>query len=235
MVTRATDKVTSWSFSRLSDYTQCPAKFRYKHLMKLQEPPNAAMQRGTDIHKMAEDYANGALKTLPKELALFKAEFTALKAQKIKFIEDQWAFTVEWGHTRWNDWNNCWLRVKLDAAYVNTEHNALVVIDHKTGKMRDENKGEYMLQLELYGLAGLLQQPEVDVVSPRLWYIDAGVVFPDPQVEEVEYFRKDEKALKKTWAARVKPMFTDTSFKPKPNDKCRWCHYRKDNGGPCQY
>lgn len=231
-------KVTSWSFSRYVDYTTCPARFKYKHLDKLPEPPSPAMERGTAIHKLAEDYVKGALAKLPQELAQFKAEFARLKKEKIKFVEEQWAYRADWAHTMWNDWTGCWLRVKMDVAYINVEHNALVPIDHKTGKFREEKNAEYLTQLELYGLAGLVQHPTVDVVSPRLWYLDQGRVYPDPEQDEpeIEYFRKDEAALKKKWTARVKPMFNDTTFRPTPSDAgCRYCHYRKANGGPCKY
>ena len=231
MVTRAIPKVTSWSFSRYMDYLTCPAKFKFKHLLKMSEPPNKYMERGADVHKKAEDYTTGKLKTMPAELKLFKEEFNALKKQKVKFIEDNWAFTKAWDLTQWNNWAECWLRVKLDAAYINLEHNALVVIDHKTGSMRDEKKAEYELQLELYGLAGLVQQPTVDLVSPRLWYLDHGVIYPEDT--DIEYKRADEPKLKKKWEQRVIPMFADKQFKPKPNYTCDRCHYRKANGGPC--
>lgn len=237
MVTAAIPKVTSWSFSRWSDYKTCPAKFKYKHLLKLQEPPNAAMQRGTDIHKLAEDYTKGLLRTLPKELVLFKEEFAKLRAEKVKTVEDSWAYKADWCQTVWNDWSGCWLRVKVDAAYTNVKHNALVPIDHKTGKFREEKNAEYLEQLELYGTAGLVQYPDIDVVSPRLWYIDHGRIYPDPEQgeDEIEYFRKDEKLLKKKWETKVKPMFVDKVFKPTPGAGCTYCHYRKSNGGPCKF
>lgn len=231
--------VKSWSFSRWNEYRGCPAKFKYKALDKLPEPPSPAMERGTAIHKLAEDYTNGKLRTLPAELKLFKDEFKALRGQKVKMVEEQWAFKSDWSLTKWNDWSGCWLRVKLDVAYINAEHNALVPIDHKTGKFRDEKNDEYLLQLDLYGVAGFAQVPTVDVVSPRLWYIDQGRVFPDPDAndaeEEIEYFPKDIKLMRKKWEDRVKPMFMDRTFKPTPGDACRFCHFRKSNGGPCKY
>lgn len=231
--------VKSWSFSRYADYKKCPAMYKYKAIDKLPEPPSPAMARGAEIHKQAEHYALGKLRTLPEELALFKAEFKRLRDQKVKVIEESWAYRADWTQTTWNDWTGCWLRVKLDAAYINTEHNALVVIDHKTGKFRPDNQGDYMEQLELYAVAGLTRYPDVDVVSPRLWYLDHGRVYPDPDVdeneEELEFFRKDEKPLRKKWEARVKPMFMDRTFKPTPGDACRFCHFRKSNGGPCKY
>jgi len=239
MPTPAVKPLTSWSFSRYGDYKTCPQLFKFKHLMGLKEPGNQAMQRGSDIHTLAENYANGKLKILPKELGLFKEEFKSLRAQKIKVIEESWTWTSGWAQeTTWNDWAGAWLRVKLDAAYVNVEHNALVIIDHKTGKLNDYRKPEYHEQLELYGLAGLLKYPDVKVVSPRLWYLDAGVIYPNPEKPdepELEYTRADEARLKKIWLKRIEPMFKDKTCKPKQNYNCKWCHFRKDNGGPCQY
>lgn len=231
----ATNGVTSWSFSRYTDYKSCPAKFKYKHIDKLKEPPNAAMERGTAVHKLAENYLKGVIRAVPTALKLMADQFKALKAQKLKSVEEDWAFTASWGETRWDDWTGCWLRVKVDASYIVPEHSALVPIDFKTGRPREDKNAEYEEQLELYSLGGLLKQPEIQVVSPRLWYVDHGVVHPDPEVREIEYTRDDVPALKKKWLARVKPMFNDRTFKPTPGDACRWCHFRKSNGGPCKY
>lgn len=227
--------VTSWSFSRYSDYRDCPAKFKYKHIDRLKEPPNAAMERGTAVHKLAENYLNGLIRAVPKELAAMADDFKRLKAQKVKFVEEQWAFTANWGETRWDDWTNCWLRVKMDVSYIVPEHRALVPIDFKTGRPREEKNAEYEEQLELYSMTGLLKQPEIQVVSPRLWYVDHGVIHPNPEEREIEYTRADLPGLQKKWVARVKPMFNDRTFKPTPGDACRWCHFRKSNGGPCKF
>lgn len=233
----ATSKpITSWSFSRYSVYKQCPAKFKYKNIDKLPEPPSAAMERGSAIHNLAEGYVKGTIPKMPPELSLFKDQFNKLKKEKIKIVEESWAFRKDWSHTTWNSWSDCWLRVKMDAAYINVEHNALVVVDHKTGKCREEEHNKYAEQLELYALAGLKQYPDIAVVSPRLWYLDHGVTYPDPEEEELEFFRKDELALQKKWEKKVVPMFTDKTFKPTPSDSaCRFCHYSKARGGPCKY
>jgi len=204
----------------------------YKHVMKLPEPPNPAMARGTAIHKKAEDYAKGELKKLPEELGLFKTEFAALRKEKKLYVEEQWAFRSDWTTTQWNNWSECWVRIKMDAAYINQKYNALVIIDHKTGKIRDEDKVNYIEALELYSLAGLKMFPDVELVSPRLWYIDQGVVYPE---EDVEYNRDDEARLEKLWNQRVTPMLRDVRFKPTPNAKCCWCAYSAAKGGPCKF
>lgn len=229
--------ITAWSFSRWMDYHVCPAKFKFKVIDKLKEPPNAAMARGSEIHSLAENYVKGTIRTLPKELMLFKDKFKKLRGEKVKMVEEQWAFKADWTQTSWNDWSGCWLRVKMDVAYHNVEHNALVPIDHKTGKYREEKNDEYMLQLHLYGVASMYQVPTIDVVSPRLWYLDEGREYPDPtEEEELEFFPKEKALMRKAWEDRVKPMFMDRTFKPKPSDRaCRFCHFRKSNGGPCKF
>lgn len=228
--------VKAWSFSRYNDYKKCPAFFKYKHIDKLKEATNAAMERGTQYHKIAEDYLKGTTKAQPLELKKLSEEYKGWRAQKIKVVEEQWAFKRDWSETTWTNWGNCWLRVKLDFAYINVEHNVLVPIDHKTGKLRQEKNDEYMEQLELYGLAGLVKYPDVNAVSPRLAYMDEGVIYPNPDEQEIEYVRSDEPKLKKKWEKKVIPMFVDKSFKPTPGDNaCKFCTYKKAEDGPCPW
>jgi len=235
--------LTSWSFSRYSDYRQCPLKFKLKHIDKIQEPPNDAMARGAEIHTKAEKYLKGELRTLPTELKLFKDEFKVLRALYKKktlgaIVEDNWSFTKDWDQTTWNDWANCWLRVKLDAAHYEDDGDVMVVTDWKTGKFRLEKNEEYVEQLELYALSALLLHEHVEEVRPRLAYVDQGVVYPEGDSPLI-YVRADIPKLKKTWEKRVAPMFKDKKFAPRPNNLCRWCFYRASNkaagGGQCKY
>jgi hypothetical protein len=229
--------VTSWSFSRWSSYNECPQKFKFSALMRLPEPKGDALVRGDQIHKAAEAYIKGDAPKLAPELASFKDEFKRLRTKRRKspddvIVEDNWAFTHIWGPSRWDDWNGCWVRIKLDLAEVTK--NEVLITDWKTGKFRPENSEQYMLQQELYGLGALLtfsHIPEVKV-SARLAYTDAGVVYPDPPLS---YTMADLPKLQKDWEKRVKPMFVDKKYAPKPNNNCRWCHFRKANNGPCQY
>lgn len=231
-------KVTAWSFSRYSTYKQCPAKFKYSALDKINEPKNAAMQRGADIHTMAEQYLKGLVTKLPPELKLFADEFKKLKAIYKKktsgmVVEDDWAFDVNWDRTEWNNWIKCWCRIKLDAAHVEAD-DVMVVTDWKTGKFREELHEEYLEQLQLYALAAMLLHTHIKEVRPRLVYLDQGTIYP-AEDDPVIYERADIPKLKKIWEKRVKPMFNDTVFAPKANSKCVWCFYGqsgKSKGGP---
>lgn len=231
--------LTSWSFSRFSVYDQCPAKAKYAFIDKIKEPPNPAMNRGNEIHKAAEAYVKGEGRVVPKELKLVGTELKAMRAAKKHddtsvVVETTWAFTHDWKVTRWDDWRGCTLRVKVDVAQL-VGRNVLIITDWKTGKFRPEKHQEYMSQIELYGLGGLKYYgAQIDHVRPRLIYTDLGTTYPLEDGQLV-YSRKDVPRLQKSWEARTKPMLKDTTFAPKPSNLCLWCHYRKENGGPCKF
>lgn len=237
MVTRAAAtpfKLDAWSFSRFRDHRTCPAFFKYKYIEKRAEPGNDAMQRGTDIHTLAENYVKGTIKKLPQELKLFEEEFAVLKKNKA-LAEGEWAFSIDWQPTNWFKKPGQpapWVRIKIDVCMLEKHDNSLAVIDHKTGKFSTYKNPEYEEQLELYAIGGLLNFPNVDGVRPLLYFIDAGIIHPEGQPLVTH---KELPKLKKKWETKVKPMFNETAWKPKPNQACKWCHFRKENGGPCQY
>lgn len=234
--------ITSWSFSRYNTYKLCPLKAKLQFIDKIKEPPNAAMQRGADVHDACEAYIKGKLDKLPKEARQFARLFRRLRRQYKKVIngmvvEDTWAFTKDWAETTWNDWVHCWVRIKLDCAEHVTE-TTMIVNDWKTGKFRAEKNEEYVEQLELYALAALLIHPHIEVVMPRLVYLDVGVIYPAGD-EELMFTRADIPRLQKLWNSRTKPMLNDKTFAPRPNNLCHWCFFRADNkangGGQCKY
>lgn len=235
-------QITSWSFSRYSDYKQCPLKAKLKHLDKISEPPNPAMARGAAIHELAEKYIKGEIRTMPPELKFFADDFKKFKAQYKKkisgmVVEDNWSFTKDWTETEWNNWTACWVRIKLDCAH-HQDEETLVVTDWKTGKFRVEMNEDYVEQLELYALSALLLHDHIQQVKPRLAYLDVGVVYPEAG-QELVFTRADIPKLKKLWEKRTKAMMNDKLFSPRPNDKCKWCFYRSSNkangGGQCKY
>lgn len=230
------ETITSWSFTRYNDYKQCPRKAKLKHLDKIEEPPNDAMARGGDIGRLCELFIKGGLKKMPLELMKFKEVFEQLrdmykKTPKRMVVEDSWAMTKDYKPSTWNDWENCAVRVKIDAGHLESA-TAMVVRDWKTGKYRPEKREEYIEQLELYALAAFVLNPQLLEVSAFLCYLDVGVTFPEPgsaDEDRLTFTRADMPALKKTWDKRTRAMLFDKSFAPRPNDKCRWCHYRKEN------
>lgn len=239
--------VKSWSFSRYHDYRTCPLRFKLKHLDKVQEPANDAMARGSAIDKQVEEYIVGRSARLPKEVLGLRDEIQMLRKLYKKVghtqmtVQETWAFTRAWTRTVWNDWDGCWLRVKLDCAH--REGDTLIVTDWKTGKLRTDRPdrlADYLEQLELYATAALLLHPEVKQVQVRLGFLDHDQFYPGVDDQPLLYTSQDLPGLLKTWEKRVKPIFADKRFAPKANDGCRWCWYgqsKKREGGPglCRY
>lgn len=238
--------IKSWSFSRYSTYKLCPLKARLAYIDRIPEPSNPAMERGAQIHVLAEKFIKGELNELPEELYKFRKDFRKLKRKYKRVtsgvtVEDTWAFTKDWDQTTWNDWVGCWLRVKLDCAE-ETNDGLLIIHDWKTGKFRPDKNEEYVEQLELYALSAFFMYDHIEVVMPRLVYLDEGTIFPEPKSADeaaLTFTRDDIPKLKATWEKRVKVMLNDRVFAPRPNNLCRWCHYRKSNagngGGQCQF
>lgn len=227
--------LTSWSFSRYNAYTACPAAFKYRTLMKLPEEKSPALEHGAKVHdEISEFFKTPKARKTPVHLSKFADLVSEIRATQRRtpdnvFVEDDWAFRKDWSITKWDDWNGCWVRLKLDLAY--RVGDELIVIDWKTGKHRPEKHQEYLEQLELYALGGLLMFPGVETVRPMLVYLDVGIALKS----ETEYTKKTVGPLQKTWQKRVAPMFKDQTFKPKPGNNCRWCSFSKSKGGPCQY
>lgn len=219
-----TEQITQWSFSRLKDYRQCPAKAKFKHILRLKEPGNAAMQRGTDAHALAESFARASLKAkAPVELAKLEKEFRKLQKEGI-ITEEKWALTKDWVPTGFFD-KNCWVRVVLDCAFIDDATETLHIIDYKTGKVYEDSKE----QLSLYAVAGFEHYPDVKHVSAELWYLDTG------EIIKLEYDKSQLPAIKKEWKLKTRAMLNDKTFAPRAGSYCRWCHYRKTNGGPCEF
>ena len=220
-----TDKprLTQWSYSRWAGYEDCPLKTKLKVIDKLQEPGSPAMDRGTFIHKESEDYVTAKRKPpLPQSLAYFGDELAQARKGQPR-CEHEWAFTSSWEPTGWMA-KDCWCRVKTDLTF--TRKNDLVIVDHKTGKRRES----HLTQLSLYALAGFIIFPDHDSITTEVWYLDQG----KPVTSEA-YKREDVPFLKLDWEQKTKAMLNDQQFAPRPSYTCRWCHFRKENGGPCRF
>lgn len=219
--------VLAWSYSRYADYKQCPARFKYKHLMKLPDPGNAAMERGNRIHKMAEDFIRAKI-DLPEELATVKTELEHLK-DNMAVPEENWGFKKTWDWIGRPGWfgDDVWFRAKTDVRLL-YDDDTLLIIDWKTGKKYFSNEE----QIELFALAGYRRFPMVTEVDARLLYTDSPA--EDNEIQRV-YKPKELDAIQRDWDKRVKPIFVDRRFAPTPNDKCHWCPFSKAKGGPCKF
>jgi hypothetical protein len=215
----------AWSWSRLAAYEECPYAFALRTLDKREVPQSPAMKRGDDIHIEAEGYVKRKVRALPKSLIKYRDEFRLLIKQRAT-AEENWAFTNTWDPTGWfkrDGKPSPWLRVKTDA-HVALPRGVIKIIDYKSGQVRVKED-----QLKLYGTAGFAMFEGVKIIIAAFWFLDWHVTV------ERRYTIDQYGMLKKMWERRVMRMMNDTRFDPTPGNHCRWCHFRKSNGGPCKF
>ena len=224
--------IKTWSYSAFKQWSSCPRKYAYERLDKLKPPPSPAAERGVKIHLLAENVVRGKITGMPKNLDKFKDEFRALASTPGVLPEQDWALTRDWKPTSWRA-KNVWLRGKCDVHLYDPEDNHLHIIDHKTGRMYPDHKG----QGELYASMGLGFYPELEYVTVEFWYLDQGSLGDSP----FEYTRSQVTKLKRRWVQRGETMMKEKDFEARPSKQsCRFCPFRSDkqlaNGepGPCE-
>lgn len=224
-----TNTIKTASISKLHVYESCPYRAKLAWVDKIADTqPRKAADRGTAIHQLAEDYVRGELANMPAELKAFSSEFTALRqfySEGKVSLEGEWGFTENWEVT---EYKSAWLRVKADAVVFLSDSHA-VVVDHKTGK-RFGNEIKHAEQTQLYAIASLIRNPNINVVDTELWYLDQ---------DDLAHFAIRPKMLSRyiqLFDKRFKKMTSDTTFKPTPNiSSCKLCPYHPNKQGDCKY
>lgn len=223
--------IDAWSFSRYNTYTQCPAKFKYQYIDKLdQGPPSEALIRGREVHKAAEDYLTGKRPDIDDSLKTRADLLEAIKPMS-PMVEQKWGIAENWKPTTYFNRKGrpaVWLRGSLDVG-LDYGDGSYEVVDWKTGKKWGSNEE----QMELFATMVFARYPDIQTVYTRLSYVD---LQPGPDSETYgEYNRDKFAALKKTWEDRVEPMFNDEDWLPRPNKMCAYCPYSLSAGGPCRH
>lgn len=225
--------ITAWSYSRYACYALCPLQFKFKHIDKLPTPGSPAMQRGDMIHKGIAAYIKGAVSVLPQDV-LSNAVITDLVEQVRQFpnkeVEQQWGYTDTWAAGSWFDRGGVktWFRSVLDAGIM-YDDLTFEAVDWKTGRRYGSNEE----QMETQAIAVFQRFKPVTHVTARLAYIDE-TSSKDPY-EFHEFKATQLQSLKDKWEKKVRPMFEDKVFAPRPNEKCRFCDFSKSKGGQCAF
>lgn len=224
-------KVTAWSYSRFATYALCPLQFAEKFLTGWKDPGSKAMDRGNDVHKAAELFVTNRADTLPREVmqnpVVLKVmqEARALPADT-KQVEQQWGYTTDFRPTGYFA-GDTWFRSKLDLGIM-YEDMTYEDVDWKTGRRYGTSED----QMELQALSVMARLAPVKHVTTRLVYIDE--TGPNP-FEFAEYPATHREKLATKWRSKVSPMFADTVFAPRPNEKCRFCPFSRSNAGKCAF
>lgn len=224
------DTISTWSFSALQVYEECPRHSKLARLLKAPTLPRPAPpkggehanDRGSRIHDHAEFYVRGKYPGMCPEMGTYNDEFEALKQRftdqpDTLELENMWCFDEEWNVVE-PDSPHIWLRVKLDALAFLSE-TAAAVIDYKTGK-KYGNEVKHGQQGQLYQLAAFLRYPQLEELWVEFWYLDKD------EITQTHFTREKGLRLWRTFNTRASKMTTDVDFTPKPNaHSCKFCPY----------
>jgi hypothetical protein len=216
--------VEPWGYSKLDVFRTCPAKFKYQFIDKRPQDSSPAMERGDKMHKNIESYLKDWTNELIEENSEWKIHFDELKKEDFRGeqalgLDKNWKVLKNWFG------KDVWVRIKMDAYYLDPVENAVVVIDFKSGKYRVPSTD----QIELYAIAGLSLFPDIPKVRAEFWFLD-----------QMETYMKTYTAeqlveLRKKYENDSAAIYTEQAWSPTPSMECRWCSYSKHKGGPCQY
>lgn len=210
----------SLSYSRLSTFEQCPAKFDYLYVTKaVRDQGSEASEYGNRVHEVLELYGKGELdkETLTLEgkqtLERWGSLVDTINAKSgDKYYEYQMAVTETLEPCDWFS-PDAFIRSIADVLVV--DGTKAYCLDYKTGKVK-----ENPTQLQLFASMVFWHFPEVEEVRTSFIWLKFD------QVTNATYQRKYASAL---WDG-LKPRFEqviDTVelgvFDTKPSGLCPWC------------
>lgn len=226
---------TSWSFSKLSDFSKCKKYFWLKHEQKIPEPERPlkpgqlehANDRGSRIHENCEFYIRGEHDALaPEADKYFGTQIDFLRiwyADGMVELEGAWGMSEDWEIA---PWASAWLRLKLDVL-VHMSPTHATIIDFKTGR-KSGNEVKHDQQLRLYTFVTFMRFPHLKEVTAELWYIDQN------EMTSVTMTREESLKYRRTFSKQGQDIVNCTDWPANPNKySCQYCPYGPEHTGHC--
>lgn len=213
----------SWSLSRVGTYEQCPLKYKFRYILRLQEgEKNKAASRGVEKHKEIEDFLSQKVQTLSSDLDFYTQFLTGIRDHGQPEIRV--ALNDKWEVVGW-DSPDAWLKSVLDFRVAQPDLGKSTVYDWKSGKIYPDHDD----QKHLYSLVEM-------ATDQRILEVDAVHVYIDLGKTTKKTYRRDWMIEgQKKWQHRVDVMENDTQHIPNPTYLCRFCPFRREIGGPCRF
>lgn len=200
--------VLPWSYTFISDYSNCPHKAYRKYVTK--DIPKeesvagkARMLWGIQAHKNIENYMRGEGDIIPE----WKAFVDPIKAMG---AEPERGYGVTLDRRKCGFWDDdCYGRGKVDAAVIRPP--IAFIFDWKTGKPR-EDKRELALQSILIHTA----YPNLTTIYGAYVWLAENRVGEQHDVSNTDRAWNGIKAF-------IDGVQADTKWNKKPNPLCQWC------------
>lgn len=209
------DKKFPLSYSRVSCFKQCPAKFEHLYVNKsVTDEGNEHTFYGTRVHESLEKYARtGDVNELTNETREWKSLVdNILKQEGEKYYEYQMAINPACSPVDWFS-SDVWFRGVADVLVING--NKATVLDWKTGKQRDD-----FTQLMIFASMVMFHFPEVDEVV-------CGFVWLKPRTITKAIYNRNN--LHHMWGQlttqldKIQECVDMGVFTAKTSPLCNWC------------
>lgn len=216
----------AWSFSRLDTFMDCPRKLHEISITKMTPfgEQTEAQRQGDVVHDLLADrLSEGKAFPLGYEyLQQVIGPILAVKHEGQIFNKLKLAWDKNWKPCGYKDWDNCWLRVDYDFAFIRGK--TMFILDWKTGKVSFKH-----LQLKLYAATAFLAFPDVmEIHTAFVW-------LKDKLIDSVTYRREDMQKLWDEILPEVQKLQDANALNIWPATKNKWCNYcqvRKANRCP---
>lgn len=221
------------SWSRLSDYQQCPLKFKLKYidkspLFKEDASKSPHLVRGTNVHKALEDYVVAKTDPYnphsPPPSSMKEVEGTKpwvdnfLNNYDQVLPETQIAVNRDWQRVEWFS-SAAYYRAILDMIAIRSTD--IFIGDYKTGQFKSYDPPDGKGQLHLAGAIALALWPEIQQVKVAYAYVD------HKKIIDKDFTQADKAPLIAHFDAQSKIVNDDKEFRPKVNEFCKWCQATK--------
>lgn len=172
------------SKSKVNSFLKCRREFKYQYIDEIEQEPNDAMQLGTDVHQIAEDFIKkGGIgsedyRQKLQELADAYGSQYDLKIHLdhlSEFFNDifkngdmhyQVFSSEEYLYDKEHDMSG------LADLVVRDENNDIVIIDYKTGKSNSIKK--YRLELCYYKMLLESKYPNINIIAAGIFFTKDG-------------------------------------------------------------
>jgi hypothetical protein len=214
------------SWSRLSDYQQCPLKFKHKYIDKTAnftvQDDSPHLVRGSNVHKALENYIikkNSGQQEIPVS-SLAEVETTKplidsfMNSFPSVMPEQQVSVNSDWKPIEWFS-KQSYYRAIYDM--IALSQSSAVISDFKTGKFKDYSE-DGPGQLELSATIGLNMWPEIPQVDTLYIYVDHKKTIKRSFTQA-----DDRERLTVHFMKQHEIVNSDQTFDPKPNEFCKWC------------
>ena len=206
-----------WSYSSLNTFRNCPRKWHAVYIQKISDA-NRYNAKGEDEHKVLEARL---LKGRPLTPTLAHMEPTVARLEQAegeRHVELGLCLDKNFEPCAYKDWDNGWLRVKLDYLLLRPDRGDAVYIDWKGGKVRKEDD-----QIELTAATLFCTYPWLQRVHGSLVFV---------YHDDTHSFTTGRHQLPLIWnqflpdVRRLEQAIEKDEFPATPNPLCGWCPHK---------